>query len=96
MEKFELSIPDDFIEDFTIYYVGSDGLNEINTSKDENKITNEITERNKLTKNLEKEIKDRQEDLLLIQQKLEEERTNLQAEISSIDKEIKKEIVDMF
>lgn len=90
MEKFELSIPDDFIEDFTIYYVGSDGLNEINTSKDENKITNEITERNKLTKNLEKEIKDRQEDLLLIQQKLEEERTNLQAEISSIDKEIKK------
>ena len=58
MEKFELSIPYDFIEDFTIYYVGSDGLNEINTSKDENKITNEITERNKLTKNLEKEIKE--------------------------------------
>lgn len=50
MEKFELSIPDDFIEDFTIYYVGSDGLNEIHTSKDE------LLRRLKFFKNRKNEI----------------------------------------
>ena len=35
MDKVELSIPDPFINDFTVFYRGSDGLNEIKTSKDE-------------------------------------------------------------
>ena len=35
MEKIELSIPDSFINYFTIYYKGSDAQNEVKTSKEE-------------------------------------------------------------